>query len=44
MEDSQVEWECLDNMDNLNKLHTGEWYLPGDSEIMNLQLKCLEKM
>lgn len=26
------------------KMHTGELYLPDDSEIMNEQLKCLEKL
>lgn len=26
------------------KMHTGELYLPGDSEIMEYQLKCLDKL
>ena len=27
-----------------DKLHTGELYLPGDDEIMEVQTKCLEKL
>lgn len=27
-----------------NKMHTGELYLPGDDDIMEKQLKCLEKL
>ena len=31
-------------MQNKDKLHTGELYLPGDPEIMKEQLKCLDKL
>ncbi len=31
-------------MTNLEKLHSGEIYAPGDDEIMEQQLKCLEKL
>lgn len=33
-----------DGMSNVEKLHSGELYLPGDEEIINEQLKCLEKL
>lgn len=35
------------NMNRMNineKLHNGELYLPGDEEIMKLQLQCLDKL
>lgn len=31
-------------MSEMDKLHTGELYLPGDKEVMALQDKCLEKL
>lgn len=31
-------------MNNFEKMHSGDLYLPGDSEIMEEQLKCLEKL
>lgn len=31
-------------MSNYDKLHSGELYLPGDEEIMQEQIKCLEKL
>ena len=31
-------------MNNYDKLHSGELYLPGDEEIMKEQAKCLEKL
>jgi len=32
------------NMTEKEKLHSGDLYLPGDDEIMNEQLKCLDKL
>ena len=31
-------------MSEFDKLHTGELYLPGDPDILKLQLQCLEKL
>lgn len=31
-------------MSNYDKLHSGELYLPGDEEIMQEQIKCMEKL
>lgn len=31
-------------MSNREKMHSGELYLPGDSEIMERQLQCLERL
>lgn len=31
-------------MAEFDKLHSGEWYLPNDPKIMEIQLKCLEKL
>ena len=31
-------------MNNKEKMHSGDLYLPGDSEIMEIQLKCLERL
>ncbi len=31
-------------MSNKEKMHSGELYLPGDSEIMTRQLQCLERL
>lgn len=44
MVDSQAVWVCLDNMDKFSKLHSGEIYDPADREIMEIQLKCLDKL
>jgi len=27
-----------------DRMHTGELYLPGDEEIMEVQVKCLDKL
>lgn len=32
------------SMNNFDKMHSGELYLPGNEEIMREQLKCLEKL
>ena len=44
MVDSQVVWVCLDSMSIFDKLHSGEIYDPNDKEIMEIQLKCLDKL
>ena len=44
MVDSQAVWVCLDNMDKFSKLHSGEIYDPADREIMEIQLKCLDRL
>ena len=44
MVDSQVVWVCLDSMKDFSVLHSGEWYLPTNKEIMEYQLKCLDKL
>ena len=44
MVDSQVVWVCLDSMTIFDKLHSGEIYDPADKEIMEIQLKCLDKL
>lgn len=44
MEDSQAVWECLDSMSIFGKLHSGEIYDPADKEIMEIQLKCLDRL
>lgn len=44
MEDSQAVWECLDSMSIFDKLHSGEIYDPADKEIMEIQLKCLDRL
>ena len=31
-------------MEEVNKMHTGEIYDPGDSDIMKEQIKCLEML
>ena len=31
-------------MNEIDKIHSGDLYLPGDSEIMNEQLKCLDQL
>lgn len=31
-------------MSEFDKLHTGELYLPGDEEVMKVQIKCLDKL
>lgn len=31
-------------MNNFEKMHSGDLYLPGDDEIMQEQLKCLDKL
>lgn len=31
-------------MTNFEKLHTGDLYFPGDDEVMEAQIKCLEKL
>lgn len=44
MVDSLVVWVCLDNMSIFDKLHSGEIYDPADKEIMEIQLKCLDRL
>lgn len=44
MEDSQAVWESLDSMSIFDKLHSGEIYDPADKEIMEIQLKCLDRL